>query len=124
MRTPPKLGSYLTFMDFNNIQQKPLEFAVAILNTIDIDKRTKMIINLSQDKPKDYPFYMALEESLIYTLCREIKIGCESKHSRKFNFDDFTCFISTVKEQIKKEKHLQIKGLEELFLRLKYFSEK
>lgn len=55
-------------------------------------------MKLSQEKPKDDPYYKALEESLIYTLCREIQIGCSSKHSRRFKFDEFTAFIATIKD--------------------------
>ena len=46
LRTPPILGSYLQFMNFNSIMQRPLDFALPILNTIDIDRRTKMIVRV------------------------------------------------------------------------------
>lgn len=72
MRTPPKLGSYLAFMDFNQIMSRPLDFAFSLLNTIDIDRRSKMIVRLCQTRNPEDPFYTALEESLLFTLAREI----------------------------------------------------
>lgn len=101
-----------------------MDFAVPILNTVDIDRRTNMIIRLSQERDIKNHFYLALEESLMYTLGREIQIGCASKHSRKFHFDDFTCFIQTIKVALKENKSLKIKGLEELFIRLRQFADK
>eukprot|EP00347_Sterkiella_histriomuscorum_P009341 403341583 len=124
MRTPPKLGSYLQFMDFNQIMARPTDFAVPILNTIDIDRKTKMLVKLSQNVEGLNPFYLALEESLIYTLGREIQIGCASKHSRKFNFDDVTCFLTVIKNSYKENKSLKIKVLESLFIRLKLIADK
>lgn len=60
----------------------------------------------------------------MYTLGREIQIGCASKHSRKFHFDDFTCFINVIKTAIKEDKSINAKGMEEVFIRLKKISDK
>lgn len=72
MRVIPELGQFLSFYDFNLIQTRPRDFAVAMLNTVDIDKRAKMVVRLSQTKEKGDFRYEALEESLVFTLSREI----------------------------------------------------
>ncbi|CDW71365.1 UNKNOWN [Stylonychia lemnae] len=119
MRTPPMLGQYVTFMDFNDIRSKPMDFAFALLNTVDIDKKAKIAVRVLQNIEKKNPFELAMQESLAFTLSREIYIGCNSKHSRKFNFDDFSCFLSVLKNQKKDADYFNPKAMEELFLRLK-----
>jgi len=40
LRIPPILGQFLTFMDFTEIQFRSFDFAFALLNTIDAQRRT------------------------------------------------------------------------------------
>lgn len=72
MRVIPELGNYLSFYDFNEILTRPRYFAVALLNTIAIDNRAKLVVALSQTKEKGDFIYEALEESIVFTLSREI----------------------------------------------------
>ena len=105
-------------MDFNNVKLRPRDFALTLLNTVDTHRRTKLIMRLSQNKTKGDIYYEALEESLMMTLSFEIQKGCASKHSRRFNFDEFTTFVATLKDLIAEDKSLSCKGLEELIIRL------
>lgn len=38
----------------------------------------------------------ALQESLMFTLGREFEIGVNSKHSTKFQFEEFSFFVGTI----------------------------
>jgi len=106
-------------MDFNNIRSRPLDFAFALINTIDIDKRTKIAVRVIQNVEKKNPFELAIQESLAYTLSREIYVGCNSKHSRRFNFDDFSCFLSVIKDSKHDKGFFNAKAMQDLFIRLK-----
>ena len=118
MRVIPEIGQYLTFMDFNGVRTRPRDFAVALLNTVDTHRRTKVLLKLAQNKTKGDVYYEALEESLMMTLSLEIQRGSASKHSRRFNFDEFTTFVATLKDSMAADKDLSCKGLEELIVRL------
>jgi hypothetical protein len=43
-------------MNFNEIMPKPTDFALPIMNTIDIDKRTKILLKLAQESEPKNPF--------------------------------------------------------------------
>ena len=51
-------------------------------------------------------------------------IGSYSKHSRKFFFDDLTKFIKTLGHYQKENKEQNFYNFEELFLRIKTFSDR
>lgn len=118
MRVIPEMGQYLTFMDFNDVRKRARDFAVALLNTVDTHRRTKLLLRLCQNKTKGDIYYEALEESLMMTLSLEIQKGCASKHSRRFNFDDFTTFIASIKDVLAEDKSLNVLGMQELIIRL------
>eukprot|EP00347_Sterkiella_histriomuscorum_P010157 403377385 len=128
MRTPALLGNFIQFRQFRDIMERPVEFAFSILNTIDIAKRTELFIQLSQEKNKTADIstclFSALEESIVFTLCREIQIGCASKHSKRFKFDEFTTFVTILKDTMKSDKNLQVQGMEKVLLRIQKFSKR
>lgn len=95
-RTIPILSQNLTFMDFNTILTRHVDFCVGFLITIDIHKRAEALLRLSQsDSTPKKDLLFALQESIMFTLCREIRLGTQSKHSRKFFFDNFTGLVDT-----------------------------
>jgi len=58
----------------------------------------------------------------MFTLCREIRIGTKSKHSRKFFFDNFTIFVETFIKVLGDNKEWTVKNLEPFILRLKNYA--
>eukprot|EP00347_Sterkiella_histriomuscorum_P009216 403342079 len=128
MRTPAILSNFIQFRQFKDIMERPVQFAFPILNTIDITRRTKLFIQLSQENLKtgdtSANLFSALEESIVFTLCREIQIGCASKHSKRFKFDDFTTFVTVLKDTMKSDRNLQVQGMEKVLLRIQKFSKR
>ena len=124
-RTIPVLTQNLTFMDFNTIQARHVDFCVGFLISVDITKRAKALLKLSQDEispKKDLIF--ALQESIMFTLCREIRLGTLSKHSTKFFFDNFTALVDTFMQVLGEEKEWTVKNLEEFILRIKNYAKR
>ncbi|CDW90129.1 UNKNOWN [Stylonychia lemnae] len=124
MRTPPFINQYVAFMDFNDIISNQFDFAFAILCTIDIKIRTNIALNLVSEDDIQNKHFDPLIESLMFSLGREIEIGCHSKHSTKFEFEDFSSFLKIFKVQLKHNKSLNIQPFDELIIRLKKLSKK
>lgn len=122
-RTIPVLSQNLSFIDFNDILPKHVDFCIGFLLSVDISKRAHALLRLSQDdeSPKKDLFF-ALEESIIFTICREMRLGTQSKHSRKFFFDNFTSLIDTFIQFLGEKKEWTVKNLEEFILRLKNYA--
>ena len=81
------------------------------------------LLRLSQDDEcpnKDLLF--SLQESIMFTICREMRFGTESKHSRKFFFDNFTALVDTFMQVLGEEKEWTVKNLEEFILRIKNYA--
>jgi len=122
-RTIPVLTQNLSFMDFNAILPKHVDFCIGFLLSVDISKRAHALLRLSQDDEcpkKDLIF--ALQESIIFTICREMRLGTQSKHSRKFFFDNFTALVDTFMQVLGEEKEWTVKNLEEFIFRLKNYA--
>jgi hypothetical protein len=64
----------------------------------------------------------ALTESIMFTLCREMRLGTQSKHSRMFFFDNFTLLVDTFINVLDEQKDWTVKNLEEFILRLKFYA--
>jgi|LauGreDrversion4_2_1035121.scaffolds.fasta_scaffold4279185_1 hypothetical protein len=64
----------------------------------------------------------ALTESIMFTLCREMRLGTQSKHSTKFFFDNFTLLVDTFMNVLGEQKEWTVKNLEEFILRLKFYA--
>lgn len=122
-RTIPVLSQNLSFIDFNDILPKHVDFCIGFLLSVNISKRAHALIRLSQDdeSPKKDLFF-ALQESIIFTICREMRLGTQSKHSRKFFFDNFTSLIDTFIQFLGEKKEWTVKNLEEFILRLKNYA--
>lgn len=46
-RTVPQLTSHLTFMDFNSVLSRHVDFAIALLLSVDIEKRAIALLRLA-----------------------------------------------------------------------------
>ncbi len=58
----------------------------------------------------------------MYTLGREFQVGVNSKHSKKFHFEEFSFFIRAMKAIIEADRSLSLQSLEEFLLRVKFFA--
>lgn len=123
-RTVPHLTSHLTFIDFNTILTRYIDFCIGLLLSVDIKKRAVALLKLAQEPDTKSDLMFALQESILFTLAREFQIGVASKHSTKFFFQDFTEFTETITECLKREKSWSVQPLEDFFIRLKFMAKK
>jgi hypothetical protein len=85
-RTVPQLTSHLTFIDFNTILTRHVDFCIGLLISTDIQKRAIALMRIAQEEEPKADLKFALEQSILLTLAREFEIGVKSKHSTKFFF--------------------------------------
>ena len=71
MRGIPSQKDYFAIFDFEKIMERQREFTTAILLSVDIEKRTKELLRLTQDPSRSDHVYLGLIDSITYTLARE-----------------------------------------------------
>ena len=98
---------------------------MGVLMAVDIKKRAKALVKIANSDIALKPdLFFSLQESIMFTLSREFQIGCASKHSQKFHFDNFTAFVETVCTELEANKEWTVENLEELFIRIKIFGKR
>jgi hypothetical protein len=58
----------------------------------------------------------------MFTICREMRLGTQSKHSRKLFFDNFAALVDIFMQVLSEEKDWTVKNMEEFILRLKNYA--
>jgi hypothetical protein len=125
-RTVPQLKQNLTFLDFNTVLTRHVDFLIGFLLSVDISKRSLALIRLANlpDQKEKQDLIFALKESCMWTLGREFMIGSESKHSTKFHFDDLNSFVETMRLALHENKEWTVETLEELIYRIKIYADR
>jgi hypothetical protein len=125
-RTIPQLNQNLTFLDFNTILTRHVDFLIAFLLSVDISKRSLALTRLtnSPDQKDKQDLIFALKESCMWTLGREFMIGSDAKHSTKFHFDELNSFVETMRLALHDNPEWTVENLEELIHRIKIYADR
>jgi hypothetical protein len=125
-RTVPQLRQNLTFLDFNTLLTRSIDFLIGFLLSVDISKRSLALTRLvnSPDHKDKQDLIFALKESCMWTLGREFMIGSDAKHSTKFHFDDLNMFVETMRLALHENKEWTVEHLEEFIHRVKIYADR